>query len=140
MPDIKTEKDIRSILIDQIIEVDQLYLNVTQQVIITTEDKIKLSLSKHFKKAERRREWITPFTLLIAIITVFVTSDFKEYFFTADTWRAIFLLLAIGAFMWLSISLRYAFRKSKIEDIIDEIKLGDKPKPAKQSIRSGAES
>jgi len=118
----------RAVLLDQLVEVDQLYLNVSQRVIVTTEDKINLCLTKHFKNAEKKREWLTPLSLLIAIIIVFATSNFRAYILSAATWEAIFIILGVVCVGWFFLTIKNAFLKIEIENIIEELKLGDKKK------------
>ena len=127
MNDANSQKE-RAVLLDQLVEVDQLYLNVSQRVIVTTEDKIKLCLGKHFKNVEKKREWLTPLSLLVTIIIVFATSNFKAYILSAATWEAIFVILGIVCFAWFILTIKNAFQNIKIENIIDELKLGDKQK------------
>ena len=122
----KASGNSRSINIEQLVEIDQLYLNVSQQVIVTTADKVKLCLNRHVKRAEKKKEWITPFSLLLTIIGVLVTSTFKDIFLSADTWKAIFFLIGVASFVWLLITIKYAFREFDINYILNEIKLGEK--------------
>jgi len=46
-----TDQKEKAVLLSQLVEVDQLYLNVSQQLIVTTEDKVKLCLNEHYKNA-----------------------------------------------------------------------------------------
>lgn len=52
-PPITTE--ITESLTSQLITVSEVNLNVSQGIIITTEDKVQICLSKHLKRMEKRR-------------------------------------------------------------------------------------
>lgn len=117
----KNEQQEHSLFVKQMLEVE-VFPNLSQQVIMTTEDRLKLCLQENLKKAERKNDWITPFSLLIAIITAFVTATFKDFIVSAKTWEAIFILVGVGSFIWLVFAIRQAFFKIDIENIIKELK------------------
>lgn len=109
----------------QMIEVE-VFPNMKQEVIVTTHDRLKICLSENLKKAERKHDWIAPFSLLIAIVTAFVTATFRDFILPAKTWEAVFIVLGIASFIWLSLCLKYALYKVEIEEIIEEIKTNQK--------------
>ncbi|MFA5877710.1 MAG: hypothetical protein WC880_05130 [Candidatus Paceibacterota bacterium] len=98
------------------------HLNLTQEVIITTEDKLKICLAKHCERIDKRRGWIAPLGILIAIILTLITSEFKDMGLNKYTWEAIFIICAIIVFFWLVISLWLAWTSKTNEDIISELK------------------
>lgn len=100
----------------------KLFSNLTEQVIITTEDKVKLCLQKHLKRAEKKHDWFAPAGILFAIITAFVTASFKDFYFSAKTWEALFIICGILSSIWLLSTLKSAFDKIEIENIIEELK------------------
>lgn len=122
----KDAQDERAVLISQLVEVDELHLNISQQVIVTTQDKLELCLNKYLKKSEKKKEWLTPFGLLVAIVIVFVSANFKEFIFAKETWEAIFIILGIGSFFWFTITIKNAFNSIDVKNIIEELKLGEK--------------
>jgi len=110
--------------INQIINVSEVYANVSQKVIITTEDKIHICLSEHLKRMEKKRGWIAPSGILVAIVVALVTSTFRDIGLDAATWRAIFVLSSIISFGWLMWSIKEAWKSEKSEDIVAELKKG----------------
>jgi hypothetical protein len=62
--------------VENMVTVERVSLNISQSVIVTTEDKVRLSLESYIKKQNRRSEYIAPFSLLIAIIATLTTADF----------------------------------------------------------------
>jgi len=115
-------------LANQLVNVSEVYLNVSQEVIITTEDKVHLCLSKYLKRIEKKRSWITPLGILVAIVLTLVTSTFNDIGLDAPTWRAIFILGGIISLGWLVRSIKEALQSQKIEDIVGELKKGSQTK------------
>jgi len=111
-------------LMGQLINISEVHLNVSQEVIITTEDKIRICLSEHLKRMEKKRGWIAPSGILTAIVIALITSTFKDIGIDAATWRAIFILSGIISTGWLTWSIKEACKSEKIEDIVSELKKG----------------
>jgi len=102
--------------------VEEVHLNVAQNIIVTTEDKLRLHLDGYLKKMERKNSWIAPLGILVAIILSFVTADFKDIGLKAATWQAIFIIAAIIAFAWLILSICQRAKTFTIDELIDKIK------------------
>lgn len=112
-------------LANQMVDISKVYLNVSQEVIITTEDKVRLCLSEYIKRIEKKRGWIAPLGILVAIILTFVTSTFDKTFgLEAALWKAFFIFGGLLSFGWLIFSIIQACRSKKIEDIVVELKRG----------------
>jgi hypothetical protein len=103
--------------------VSELYLtNLPQDVISTTEDKLRLTLSEYLKKTEKKKGWITPLGLMISFTLTLMTATFKDLGISAPTWKAIFIIAVIAALIWLIYSVVGAFQSVKIDDVISELK------------------
>ena len=103
--------------------VSELYLtSLPQDVITTTEDKVRLTLLSYLKKTEKRRGWLTPLGLMISLTLTLMLSAFKDWGLTADTWKAIFIIGDIASFIWLVYAVIGSFRSVKIDDVIAELK------------------
>ncbi|MCI5166112.1 MAG: hypothetical protein D3903_08440 [Candidatus Electrothrix sp. GM3_4] len=111
--------------IEQLVSVDRVSLNVSQSVIVTTEDKLRLSLGSYLKNVKLQSEWIAPLSLLIAILATLVTSTFNDFILSKDTWKGIFIIAGTGATIWLIYALLLLRNKSSVEDLIKEIKTGN---------------
>lgn len=108
--------------IEEKIEIKTVYDNLSQEIVRITVDKLQLRLYEHIKNVETRKEWIAPLGILLTLILVFVTAEFKSAFLNADVWKAFFLMFAILDSAWLIFTL-YRLRKSKsIEQLIEAIK------------------
>jgi hypothetical protein len=83
---------------ESFVNVKQVHLNVEQEIIVITVDRITMLLREHLNEVESKKGWIAPIGILLAILLTFVTSDFHSNFlFDAATWRAVFFLCALGA-------------------------------------------
>jgi hypothetical protein len=103
--------------------ISELYLtNLPQDVITTTEDKVRLTLSDYLKKMEKKRGWLTPMGLLISFTLTLMMSGFKDWGLSADTWKAIFIIGDIIFFIWLVYAVIQSFRSIKLDDVIAELK------------------
>lgn len=109
-----------------------IHQNVRQDVIVTTRDKLKLCLLEHSAHRESVWAFVAPLGILLAIITALVTSDFRDFFFTKETWFYSFLVASGVVGCWLVFSLRSAaslmwarycwWGKDWTEVIIEELK------------------
>lgn len=111
-----------------IIQNSTVHTNVGQQVIVTTEDKIDLALIRHQKYSKAKSDWLTPFSTLLTVIASLAAADFKDFFsIPADSWRAIFILLAVLSGLWLVICIYRLIahrNKGTNEDFIKTLKSG----------------
>jgi uncharacterized membrane protein YqjE len=108
------------------VNVSEVHLNVSQEVIITTEDKLKLCLSQYLEKMEVKNSWIAPLGVLLTIIVTIITSTFKEIGLSADTWKAIFIVFGIICSGWLISAIMKSTSTMTVEDIIKELKKDSK--------------
>jgi hypothetical protein len=105
-----------------LVNVTKIHQNLSQEVIMITEDKAQLILSKHLKNMEMRRDWVAPLGILIAIVTAFSTSTFKDAGLDASTWRAIFVIVGALSSLWLFKSAMRSRKAPKVEDVVDQMK------------------
>ena len=103
--------------------ISELYLtNLPQDVITTTEDKVRLTLGDYLKKMEKKRGWLAPMGLMISFTLTLMMSGFRDWGLSADVWKALFILGDIAFFIWLVYSVIESFRSVKIDDVIVELK------------------
>jgi hypothetical protein len=103
--------------------ISELYLtNLPQDVITTTEDKVRLVLGDYMRNTEKKRGWLTPMGLLISFTLTLMMSGFKDWGLSADTWKAIFIIGDIAFFIWLIYAVIESFRSVKLDDVITELK------------------
>jgi hypothetical protein len=112
---IGTSKDMETI--------SELYLtSLPQDVITTTEDKLRLALMRYLKKMEKKKGWLTPMGLTISLTLTLMMSAFKNWGLTADTWKAIFILGDGASIIWFIFAVIESLRSVKLDDVIAELK------------------
>lgn len=109
-------------LAELLVSVERITFNVSQSVIVTTEDKIRLAVESYNKRAKNKTEWIAPFSLLLSVTATMVTADFKDFILSEDTWRAIFILVGVASTLWLANTLRVLRHSPSINDLINDLK------------------
>jgi len=105
--------------------VSEIHSNTAQTLIHVTEDKLHLALIRYKNALEARSKWQTPGALLITLIIVFATSEFKDALMVPKaSWQAFFMMATVLVFGWLVIDLYRAVRvrSQKIEDLVSAIK------------------
>jgi len=107
--------------------VKQIYSNTQCDVIVITEDKLKVILSNLISNLKKSETWLTPLSLFITLIITVLTANFNKSFLGVekDVWCAIFYLCLIGSLIWLIISVFNSikfFKSTKLVNVLHEIK------------------
>ena len=104
---------------DEVVKEYKWHINLSQDCIVTTEDKIRLWQIKNINDIRRIKDvraWINPALILITIIVTFVTSTFNKFILKPELWEALFIFGGLATLGWLIISLRKPKGKPKDED------------------------
>lgn len=104
------------------VEVKAVHSNLHQEIIQITEDKLRLVLSEYLAVLEQKKSWIAPLGILLTLILVFVTAEFKKFYFSQTTWEAFFLMATLLTFIWLCKSAYMALNAKTIDDVVSCIK------------------
>jgi len=105
------------------ITVGSIHVNTEQTLIQITEDKLRLVLLEHLGKLESKNRWQVPFGVLLALIPVLLTSDFKDVASVDKaTWKAFFMMASVIAGAWLLFTLRWAFTTVLLDHLVQRIK------------------
>lgn len=107
------------------VEIKSVHSNLSQEVVKITVDKLRLILNEYLADVECRKDWIAPLGILVTLIVVVATTDFKTAWLSADSWRAFFLLVTLVTVGWLIRASVRAFRSKSVSDIIEKIKSGN---------------
>jgi hypothetical protein len=130
----KTTKKGATIDLDELTGDFTIHKNLTQDVILTTEDKLRLALIEHRDVLSGKREWISAGTLSLSLLSTLLLTNFKDGLgLTADTWRAAYCFFFAMAFLWFVNSLIKLYRNRKrreIDFLIKEIQQRGKPQEA----------
>lgn len=132
MTTFSSSSDVARLITDQnaLMQTSQFHVNITQEYILTTEDKLKLCLKERLQRLEKRKDWIAPMALIITVLLTLVTCDFKERWLSAATWQAIFIVSLVVIAVWFISCLRFATKAPTLESVVREIKEGAiKPQP-----------
>ena len=100
----------------------KVYLNVSQETIVITEDKVRLCLTGHLKRIEAKRGWVAPAAILVTILVTLVTAEFHDFYLKAAVWEAIFILALVFDTGWLIFALRSAWKSSTVDEVVAEMK------------------
>jgi len=107
---------------DQLVNIEKIHINTSQNVLITTEDKLRLHLSDYLNRLEKRKEWVAPFGILLTIIVTLATASFKDFVLKPDTWKALFIIFGIISLVWLVKSIKESFSSPKLDDLLNKLK------------------
>lgn len=88
------------------ITVEKIHTNIQTSIIIITEDKLENAVNKHLEGCKSKEKWATPAGILISLIIMFNTSEFKESFgFSKESWQGFFMFLSFSVLIWLVVNL-----------------------------------
>lgn len=96
--------------------------NTSQETIWITTDRTKLILIDTLARIENSKSWTVPLGFLVTIVLVFCSAEFKDFWFTAATWRAVFLIGGVVSMCWLLLCLYRLKVSPTIDEVISEMK------------------
>jgi len=100
-----------------------IYFNIAQQILVVTEDRLRLGMNNFLRREKKRREWYTPAGMLISEIAASVTSNFhRAAGVSGDQWQAIFYSLIALTLVWLIVTLTKMQRGLSVDLLIDSFK------------------
>jgi hypothetical protein len=117
-----SSKIVTDALASQIVQNTTLHLNLSQDAIVITEDKVRLCLMEHLAKLEARKDWIAPAGILVTLIATFASTTFKNFILEAAVWEALFILLTVFDIGWLFVCVKRARNAPRIEDVVSSMK------------------
>ena len=108
---------------DQLTQDSNVHLNLSNDLIVITEDKLRLCLREQGDAINESRSWTAPVSMLITLSIVLLTTSFNEAFFPASTWQAVFVICWGGAILWTIKAVKDSGgTKRSTDDIVDELK------------------
>lgn len=113
-------------IISKIIQDFSIRLNVDPHFLIITENKLRLALAERVKNMEKRRSWIAPLGIFLALLLTLLTANFKDLYFRSSTWQAVFIIGAFISFLWLVFAIFQSCKSKSPEDLLDELMQGHK--------------
>jgi hypothetical protein len=116
----------------------QVTLNLGQNIIMTTEDKVRLAVTQHLSAMEQRNGWVAPVGILITIFAAFVTADFKQAILSPAQWHAVFLVTGVITFAWCIRAIYRAIRAPSVDEFVVALTIKKADTPAAQSATPSA--
>ena len=105
------------------VEVHEVHSNLTAEVIEITSEKLELILRDQLSCLTSENSWHAPLGILVTIILVLLTTDFKSSFgLSADTWSAIFIMSTFLSLLWLIKSFVKKIKSLTVEQFLDKVK------------------
>lgn len=112
----------QELLTQELVTFEKIHVNVSQTLIITTEDRLNLWLTDVLAHQGKQSDWIAPLGLVIAVTLTLSTTTFRDFLFPAATWNAVFLLVELWSAIWLIATLRHLRRPLVISAEIAKLK------------------
>lgn len=108
---------------NELINKSNKYYNVSQEIIITTEDKLRIHLMEYSQEQRTKTGWISPASFFLTLLIILTTATFRDFILPSATWHALFILLTIGSVIWLIVSIvRSVKSKIGLNDIVSRLK------------------
>jgi hypothetical protein len=99
------------------------HVNLGQQVIIVTEDRLRQDLRELSDSTRHRQDWRAPAGMLITEMAALATSSFHDAIrISAQQWQSVFQMLIVVTVLWLLVALirgRHAFTA---DSLIEKLK------------------
>ena len=100
-----------------------IHVNLEQQMIITTEDRLRLHLNELLDATKYRQQWQAPAGMLITELTAVVAANFHETFgISGGQWENFFRTLIVGTIFWLLVVLIRGRGASSADSLIARLK------------------
>jgi uncharacterized protein (UPF0210 family) len=122
MPEHEENIPSREIILGYLSQLSGFSLNVKQEHILITEDKLYIHLNKTVENLERRCSWTTPLGIFLSLLLAVLNANFKDTIFAGSIWKAIFIIGVIVSGGWLVIVLKKRGKAETIDQIIERIK------------------
>jgi hypothetical protein len=125
----KREATLSTQLTANIIQDSAMSINLGEHIITTTEDKVRLACMTHLKRTSEKNAWVAPASILLSIVVVFITADFKEALgVPAATWRAMFMIVGFWSLVSTIRAARAAVRAPTVDEFVKVLKTSPRPK------------
>lgn len=117
-----SSKIVSDALASQIVQNTTLHLNLSQDAIVITEDKIRLCLIEHLGRIEAKKDWVAPTGVLLTLLITFATTTFQDFGLKAATWQSIFIISTVLSIGWLLGAIRKAWNAPSVKDLVATMK------------------
>ena len=99
------------------------HVNVSQETIVVTGDKMRLVLNDVLISAKRQQAWHAPAGLLLSEVATLVASTFHSAMgLTGDQWNVLFVVGMIVTMLWLPLAITRGRRQPSVDEILGLLK------------------
>lgn len=100
----------------------QVHTNMSQQVIVTTRDKIELALRRTLPSYTSTEQLLASLSLTAGLFLALFTADFRKAMgVSPDGWKAIFALVAVVAAGWSVWEFVRWLKRPSLDDVVGNI-------------------
>jgi len=101
------------------------HVNLRQDMIVVTEDRLRLDLNKFSNSTRNRNEWHAPVGMLMTEVATFVTASFHDTIgISGQQWQTVFRTLIVLTVFWLLAALIRGRGASSTDSLIERLKAG----------------
>ena len=108
------------------VPIDKIHTNVSQVLITTTEDKLKIILMEYQNTQINSKSWVAPMGIFFTLLTTLVTSTPKDFLIPKENWVSMYVLgsiIALGFLVYSIIKSAKARKKRmSIDVLVEQIK------------------
>jgi hypothetical protein len=103
-------------------------LDLGRRIIGVEEEKLHIRLMTALKNMERKREWTAPLGVFFTASLAVTSATFRSFLsIDGSTWKAFFMLSAIGSLCWFIVAVIKSLKSKSVEELIEYIKHGPPP-------------
>ncbi len=118
--------DSRGVIRPITVPVASIHENLSQVVIMTTEDKLRNIFYEYDATLQNKRPWVAVLSVFLTLVATLITSEPSDFLLPKESWQTAFGGGAVAAFFWLASSVRsalVAWRKPmSVEDFVQRVK------------------
>lgn len=105
------------------VQIVDVHVNVDQEIIQITEDKLRLILKDHIHSLTLKGGWIAPLSVLISIVTTFCTAKFDTFIgLGPEFWKSLFTLVCVASVVWLLVAINSGRKVLTLDEFINKVK------------------
>lgn len=134
MKDPERRPDTSIELADHVLSHSHISVNVGQEFIATTVDKLELCLIRHQHALQLRDRWVAPAGILATVLPAVLGADFTTLLgIEGAMWQALYTVAAVASAIWLLAALVNLARSRKrrgVAFVISEIRRSNPAEPS----------
>jgi hypothetical protein len=106
----------------EMVQSNTVTMNVAQNTLVITEDRLELCLIKSVPHVHVKDCWIAPLLTTVTLAATLATAQFRDLLFSAATWQAVFVLALLGSIAWTVHSVGRALHAIDVKVVLDRLR------------------